>query len=45
MDNTDPISMLKAQIGELLWNQAVLVAENNKLKKQLNEKPNESSAS
>lgn len=33
MDNAEQI--LKAQIGELMWTNAIITAEYNKLKKQL----------
>jgi len=36
MDNAEQI--LKAQLAELLWNNAIITAEYNKLKKQLEDK-------
>ena len=31
----DPIQLLKSQIGELIWNNAILVTQNNKLTKEI----------
>ena len=40
----DPAQIIKAQIGELMWNNAILSSELEKLKKELEEKKDKTDA-